>query len=442
VIRRIDARTVGGGKALETLRAALGAEQGMISGGAAAGEAEAGVRRILADVRARGDDAVCEWTKKFDGVDIRPEDLRVNPKAIDAAFKSMPREFIATITRIRDAVRKFQRHILLGDSKALKRGGRTLRLLRRPMDRVGVYVPGGKAFYPSTVLMTAVPALVAGVPEVAVACPPTAGGDIHPAVLATCRVAGVEEIYRMGGVQAIGAFAYGTETVKPVEKIVGPGNLYVQLAKKQVFGFVAIDSFAGPSEVIVLADGSADARLIAADMLSQAEHDPGSAILITPSAKLADAVIAEVETQVAGLSRAAATRAALKKYSAVVVVADMKAVVEQVNLFAPEHLEIQTKSPEAVLRKIRNAGAVFLGRWTPVAVGDYVAGPSHTLPTGGTARWASGLTANDFLRSMSVTEYNSKALAVDAVDLFRMAEIEGLTAHAVSVLKRLKDEET
>jgi histidinol dehydrogenase len=307
------------------------------------------------------------------------------------------------------------------------------------MARVGVYVPGGKAFYPSTVLMTAVPALVAGVPEVAVACPPTAGGDVHPGVLAVCRVAGVKEVYRMGGVQAVATLAYGTQTVRPVEKIVGPGNLYVQLAKKMVFGTVGIDSFAGPSEVIVLADASADARLIAADMLSQAEHDPGSAILLTPSARLADAVVAEVERQVAGLSRAAATRVALEKYSAVVVVADMKAAIEQANLFAPEHLEIQTKAPEAVLRKIRNAGAVFLGRWTPVAVGDYVAGPSHTLPTGGTARWASGLTANDFLRSMSVTEYNSKALAADAGDIFRMAEAEGLTAHAMSVLKRLKE---
>ena len=439
MIRRIDARQDAGRKALEALRAALGAEQGMISGAGAAGETEAAVRGILNDVRTRGDVAVCEWTGKFDRAEVRPQDLRVPQKTIEAAHKSMPREFIRTITRIRDAVRAFQRHILHRERKALARKGRTLRQLYRPMARVGVYVPGGKAFYPSTVLMTAVPALVAGVPEVAVACPPTAGGDVHPGVLAVCRVAGVKEVYRMGGVQAIAALAYGTKAVRPVEKIVGPGNLYVQLAKKMVFGTVGIDSFAGPSEVIVLADASADACLITADMLSQAEHDPGSAILLTPSARLADAVVAEVERQVAGLSRAAATRVALEKYSAVVVVADMKAAIEQANLFAPEHLEIQTKAPEAVLRKIRNAGAVFLGRWTPVAVGDYVAGPSHTLPTGGTARWASGLTANDFLRSMSVTEYNSKALAADAGDIFRMAEAEGLTAHAMSVLKRLKE---
>jgi histidinol dehydrogenase len=424
---------------LDLLRAELNVEQGMVSGGTATNEAADSVRKVLDEIAlSRSDAVVCKWTKKFDGVNIRPEDLRVSQAAIDAAFKSMPREFIATLTRIRNSVRKFQRHILLGDGKALTRGGSKLRLLRRPLDRVGVYVPGGKAFYPSTVLMTAVPALVAGVREVAVACPPTAGGEIHPAVLASCRVAGVSEVYRMGGVQAIAAFAYGTETVRPVEKIVGPGNLYVQLAKKAVFGTVDIDSFAGPSEVVVLADDTADPRLVAADLLSQAEHDPGSAILITPSAKLADAVVAETEKQVAGLSRAAATRAALEKYSAVVVVADMDAAVEQVNLFAPEHLEIQTKSPRAVLRKVRSAGAVFLGRWTPVAVGDYVAGPSHTLPTGGTARWASGLTANDFLRSMSVTEYSRKALAADAADIFRMAETEGLTAHAESVRKRLE----
>ena len=442
MIRRIDARKDDGRKTLDALRAALGAEQGMVSGGAGSADAEASVRRVLDDVRARGDAAVCEWTLKFDRVDLRPENLRVSEKTIEAAYKSMPRDFIRTITRIRDSVRAFQRHILHRQPKALARRGRTLRLLYRPLARVGVYVPGGKAFYPSTVLMTAVPALVAGVPEVAVACPPTANGDIHPTVLAACRAAGVTEVYRMGGVQAVAAFAYGTETVRPVEKIVGPGNLYVQLAKKQVFGTVGIDSFAGPSEVVVLADASADAGLIAADMLSQAEHDPGSAIFITPSAKLADAVVAETEKQVAGLSRAAATRAALEKYSAVVIVADMEAAVREVNLFAPEHLEIQTKSPEAVLRKIRNAGAVFLGRWTPVAVGDYVAGPSHTLPTGGTARWASGLTANGFLRSMSVTQYGRKSLAADAEDIFRMAETEGLTAHAESVRKRLRGKGT
>jgi histidinol dehydrogenase len=438
VIRRIDARTPAGIKAADRLRARLGVEQGIVSGGGRADKASESVRRVLEDVRARGDAAVCKWTKRFDGADLRPENLRVPEEAIEAAYGSMPREFIRTVARIRDSVRRFQRHILHRQRKTLIRRGRALRLVYRPLARVGVYVPGGKAFYPSTVLMTAVPALVAGVPEVAVACPPTAWGDIHPAVLAACRVAGVSEVYRMGGVQAIAALAHGTKSVRPVEKIVGPGNLYVQLAKKLVFGFADIDSFAGPSEVIVLADASADARLIAADMLSQAEHDPGSAILVTPSERLADAVAAEVEKQVAGLSRAAATRAALEKYSAVVIVADMDAAVRQVNLFAPEHLEIQVKRPEAVLRDIRCAGAVFLGRYTPVAVGDYVAGPSHTLPTGGTARWAGGLTANDFLRSMSVIEYDRQALAADAEDICRMADAEGLTAHAESVRKRFR----
>jgi histidinol dehydrogenase len=433
----MDARTEAGRKAVETLRAALSAEQGMVSGGDAA-RVEADVRRILDDVRKRGDAAVCEWTKKFDGADLKPRDLRVPEDAIEAAYKSASQDFLATATRIRDAVRRFQRHVLLRPRKPLVHEGRRLDLVYRPMSRVGVYVPGGKAFYPSTVLMTAVPALAAGVPDVAVACPPTARGDIHSAVLAVCRIAGVAEVYRMGGVQAVAALAYGTETVPAVEKIVGPGNTFVQLAKKMVSGRVGVDCFAGPSEVVVLADETADPHLVAADMLSQAEHNPGAAILVTPDENLAEAVTAELEKQVAALKRADATREALKKYSAVVIVADLDAGARLVNDLAPEHLEIQTRRPDEVLRTIRNAGAVFLGRYTPVAVGDYVAGPSHTLPTGGTARWASGLTANDFLRSMSVIEYDRAALEADAEDIGRMAEAEGLTAHAESVRRRLE----
>jgi len=410
----------------------------MLSGEAAAGgSVEAGVRRILDSVRKRGDAAVCEWTAKYDGVRLAPDDLRVPEEKIEAAYRSLSRDFIRTITRVRDAIRRFQRHVLHRNRKPIEREGRRLGLEYRPMARVGIYVPGGKAFYPSTLLMTAVPALAAGVPEVAVACPPTADGDVHPGVLAVCRVAGLVEVYRMSGAQAIAALAYGTAHVRPVEKIVGPGNLYVQLAKKMVFGHVAIDSLAGPSEIIVLADASAEARLVAADMLSQAEHDPGSAILVTPDEALADAVIRELEDQVRDLKRAEAARQGLQKYSAVVVVADLDEGAHWVNAFAPEHLEIQTERPEEVLRNIRNAGAVFLGRDTPVAVGDYVAGPSHTLPTGGTARWSSGLTANDFLKSMSILRYDEAALAADADDVCRMADIEGLTAHAESVRKRL-----
>jgi len=438
VIRRLDARTPDGRAGLAALRARLSAAQGMISGGAAATDAEASVRKILSDVQARGDAAVCEWTAKFDGAGIAPETLRVPEEAIEAAYKAMPKEFVRTVTRIRDSVRRFQRHILHRARKPISRDGRSLGLVYRPLARVGVYVPGGRAFYPSTLLMTAVPALSAGVPEVAVACPPTEGGEVHRGVLAICRILGVTEVYRMGGVQAIAALAYGTKTVRPVEKIVGPGNLYVQLAKRLVFGTVGIDSFAGPSEVVVLADASADPRLVAADMLSQAEHDPGSAILVTPDAPLADAVAAEVETQVAKLARAEATRVALEKYSAVVIVADLDEAARVANDLAPEHVEIQTARPEEVLRNIRCGGAVFLGRYTPVAVGDYAAGPSHALPTGGTARWASGLTANDFLRSMSVIAYDRAALEADAGDIYRMAETEGLTAHAESVRKRLE----
>jgi histidinol dehydrogenase len=440
MIRRIDYRTDEGRRALDALRAALDAEQGIVSGGEGGGDIEPAVRRLLDDVRVRGDAAVCEATARFDGVDLAPAALRVPVEAIEAAYEVADPAFVATVTRIRDRVRAFQRQILARPPEPIRRDGRRLRLLYRPLARVGVYVPGGRAFYPSSVLMTAVPALAAGVPEVAVACPPTADGDVHPGVLAVCRVAGVEEVYRMGGVQAVAAFAYGTATVPAVEKIVGPGNAYVQAAKRLVFGRVDIEGLAGPSEVVVLADGSADAALVAADMLSQAEHDPGSAILVTTDEALADAVAEELERQVSALDRAEATREALAKYSALVVTADLDEAVAVTNAVAPEHLEIQTADTEAVLRDVRCAGAVFLGRHTPVAVGDYVAGPSHTLPTGGTARWASGLTANDFLRSMSVTEYDAAALAADAPDIERMAGTEGLTAHAESVRKRLPDD--
>lgn len=438
MVRRIDARSREGRAALQALREILSIEHGMVAAGADLADTEASVRRILDDVRDRGDEAVCEWTRTLDGVALAPEDLRVPESRISEAFESMPPEFVDTVTRIRESVRRFQRHILLRNPKALARKGRRLRLIYRPLARVGIYVPGGKAFYPSTVLMTAVPALSAGVPEVAVACPPSADGDVHPAVLATCRICGLAEVYRIGGVQAVAAFAFGTQTVRPVEKIAGPGNLYVQMAKKLVYGRVDIDSFAGPSEVALLADSSADAELVAADMLSQAEHDPGAAVLVTPDEALADTVVEELERQVAGLERARATREDLARYSAIVLVADLDEGARVVNDLAPEHLQILTKDPEAVLRGIRNAGAIFLGRHTPVAVGDYVAGPSHTLPTGGTARWASGLTANAFLRSISVIEYDAKALAADAPDIERLAGVEGLSAHSKSVRKRLE----
>ena len=438
MVRRIDARSREGRAALQALREILSIEHGMVAAGADLADTETSVRRILDDVRDRGDEAVCEWTRTLDGVALAPEDLRVPESRISEAFESMPPEFVDTVTRIRESVRRFQRHILLRNPKALARKGRRLRLIYRPLARVGIYVPGGKAFYPSTVLMTAVPALSAGVPEVAVACPPSADGDVHPAVLATCRICGLAEVYRIGGVQAVAAFAFGTQTVRPVEKIAGPGNLYVQMAKKLVYGRVDIDSFAGPSEVALLADSSADAELVAADMLSQAEHNPGAAVLVTPDEALADTVVEELERQVAGLERAKATREDLARYSAIVLVADLDEGARVVNDLAPEHLQILTKDPEAVLRGIRNAGAIFLGRHTPVAVGDYVAGPSHTLPTGGTARWASGLTANAFLRSISVIEYDAKALAADAPDIERLAGVEGLSAHSKSVRKRLE----
>ncbi len=437
-MRRIDARTETGRAELAILRAAIGAEGGMVSEGADVAKAELEVARVLEDVRDHGDEAVCEWTNRFDGSRLTPGDLRVPETEIETAYEAQLPEFIETVTRIRDRIRTFQRQTLVRDPAPVIDGGRVLRLVHRPLARVGVRAPGGKAFYPSSVLMTAVPALAAGVPEVAVAAPPTADGDVHPAILAICRVCGIEEVYRIGGTPSIAAFAYGTETVPPVEKVAGPGNLYVTMAKKMVYGRVDIDSLAGPSEVIVLADASAEASVVAADLLSQAEHDPGSAILVTPDDALADAVGEQVEAQLEALDRAEVTRAALEEYSAVVLVEDLDVGVGVVNDFAPEHLQILTEDPEAILRDVRCAGAVFLGRWTPVAVGDYVAGPSHTLPTGGTARWASGLTANDFVRSMSVIQYDRDALVEDTEDIVQLAGVEGLTAHAESVRKRLE----
>ncbi len=437
MIRHIDARTDAGRARVDALRDTLGADGGMVSGGGDAAQAVDDVRRILDDVRERGDAAVCEWTNRFDGTELTPADLRVPEAAIEAAYEAQPKPFVETVTRVRDAIRAYQRHILRREAPALERGGRVLREVLRPLARVGVRAPSWKALYPSSMLMTAVPALTAGVPEVAAASLPMPDGEIHPAILAVCRVCGISEVYRMGGTPSIAAFAYGTETVPAVDKVAGPGNLYVMLAKRLVYGIVDIDNPAGPSEVLILADSSADPVHVAADMLSQAEHDPGNALLVTPDEGLAAAVGEELEHQVAGLEREEATRAALRDYSAVILVEDLDQGVALVNAFAPEHLQIQTADPEAVLRTVRSAGAVFLGPWTPVAAGDYVAGPSHVLPTGGTGRWASGLTANDFLRTMSVIAYERGALEADAADIDRMAEVEGLTAHAASVRKRL-----
>jgi len=300
----------------------------------------------------------------------------------------------------------------------------------RPLNRVGIYVPGGRAAYPSTVLMTAIPAQVAGVRQIAMATPCAPDGKVRPETLAAAREAGVAEVYRIGGAQAIAALAYGTKTIPQVDKIVGPGNIFVTLAKREVYGEVGLDMLAGPSEVLIIADGKANPRFIAADLLSQAEHDPAAAVLLTPDEAVAQRTLAEIQDQLPKLSREKAARDCLQRYGFFGVTRDLDQAVALANQFAPEHLELAVENPDDLLPKIQSAGAVFLGQHTPEPVGDYVAGPSHVLPTGGTARFFSGLSVNDFLRTMSVIRYNEAALAKAVADVVALARAEGLDAHA------------
>lgn len=391
------------------------------------------VERICNDVRRAGLSAVLDYSKKLDGAELTADSVRVSAAEIDAAHAQADPEFLATIRRIRDNILEFQTAILHKDVTVASREGVVLQQRYLPLERVGVCVPGGAAAYPSTVLMSAVPAKAAGVGQVAVVAPPTAFGANNPDVLATCREVGVDEVYRIGGAQAVAALAYGVEGVPKVDKIVGPGNLFVALAKKHVYGDVDIDSIAGPSEVVVIADPTTRADFTAADMLAQAEHAPGASILITWSKAVLEATAVELEKQVARLSRSELTVQSLHDFGALILAKDAQQACEITDLIAPEHLHIATDNAAELLANIKHAGATFLGNFTPVAIGDYVAGPSHVLPTGGTARWASGLSANHFLRAGSVIQYNPEALAAAANDVRMMADKEGLTAHRASV---------
>ena len=396
------------------------------------------VRSIVADVAARGDGALVELTAKFDGVRFLPSQLRVPQAAIDAAHRAAEPAFLALVRRVANNIRQYQKHILVQAPPALERGSRRLGVRYTPIRRAGVYVPGGKALYPSTVLMTVVPAQVAGVSEVAVVSPPTTNGDVNPMVLALAGELGITEVYRVGGAQAIAALAMGTTSIRAVDKIVGPGNAFVAEAKRQLFGRVGIDSIAGPSEVLIVADDAARPDWLAADMLAQAEHNPGSAVLVTTSPALAQAVAGQVAIQVANLERKEAIVSALEQYSAIIVAQSLQQACDIANDFATEHLQIVTRDDDATLGLIRNAGAVFVGQHTPVPLGDYYAGPSHVLPTGGTARFFSPLSVNDFMKSSSVIRYNAAALAQDAADVIDFATREGLTAHANAVRVRIK----
>lgn len=398
------------------------------------------VERICGDVRKHGRTALLEYTQKLDRRALTADTMRVSPEELRDAHRRAAPEYLATIRRIRDNIVEFQQSILHSDVTLVRQAEDRrieLRQRYRPLRRVGVCVPGGAAAYPSTVLMTAVPAQVAGVPEIAVVVPPTDFGGYNAELLACCHEIGISEVHRVGGAQAVAALAYGVEGIEPVDKIVGPGNLFVALAKRHVFGEVDIDSIAGPSEVVVLADATARPEFIASDLISQAEHSPGSGVLITWHAALIPAVQDAVDQQLARLPRGDLARHGLEEYGALILARDAAEAARLTDLLAPEHLHISTEAPELLLDQIQNAGAVFLGHHTPVAIGDYVAGPSHVLPTGGTARFANGLCANDFLKRSTVIGYNRAALADAADDVRRMAEVEGLTAHSASVDIRL-----
>ncbi len=395
------------------------------------------VERICEDVRVQGLPALLNYSQQLDGAQLDRANLCVPESRLSEAHRAASPEFLATIRKIRENILAFQSSILHRSVTYQPREGVCLEQRYVPLKRVGVCVPGGAAAYPSTVLMTVIPAQAAGVEQVAVVAPPTAFGAYNADVLATCYELGIREVYPVGGAQAVAAMAYGVEGLPPVDKIVGPGSLFVALAKKYVFGQVDIDSIAGPSEVVVIADDSTNAAFTAADMLAQAEHSPGASILVTWDASLADRVEAELIHQLRDLSRSQLTLDSLNAFGAFIIVRDAQQACEVTDLIAPEHLHIACREPRKLSERIRNAGAIFLGPYSPVALGDYAAGPSHVLPTGGTARWAAGLSANSFLRSGSVIEYSHTALAEIHAEIALLANKEGLTAHRQSVEIRL-----
>lgn len=393
------------------------------------------VASILHAVQKNGDDALFAFTKKFDGVVLKS--LTVSQKEIREAVKRSDKKFLSVMKQAAANIQKFHQHQLRKPFSLKVNGGSELRQIFRPMERVGVYVPGGKAAYPSTVLMNVIPAQVAGVKEIHLVSPPDKNGNVHTDVLVAAALLGVKNVYRIGGAQAIAALAFGTETIPAVDKIVGPGNIFVATAKKMVYGTVGIDSFAGPSEVVILADNSADPVFIASDLLAQAEHDERAVpILVTPSKSLAQNVNAEVRRLNNMLPRKNILAASLKNQGRIYLVSSLQHGIAVTNEIAPEHLEIITTKNELVLKQIRHAGSIFLGNYSPVAVGDYFAGPNHVLPTERTARFSSPLSVDDFIKKSSVIRYSQKQMEDVADDVALFAEHEGLTAHALSLRLR------
>lgn len=401
-------------------------------------EQRAIVKDIIESVRQNGDQALKDYTEKFDGISL--DDFKVSQAEIEEAFSQVDGKILEIIKAAAENIRSFHEKQLRPSWMTTEENGTVLGQKITPLDSVGLYVPGGTAAYPSSVLMNVIPAKVAGVKRIVITSPPDKKtGKLPPAVLAAAKIAGAEEIYKAGGAQAIAALAYGTETIAPVDKITGPGNIFVALAKREVFGDVDIDMIAGPSEIAILADDTAHADEVASDLLSQAEHDPlASAVLVTPSSALAAQVSREVDRQLAELPRQQIAFQSIENYGAVYVAENMDVAIETVNSLAPEHLEILTENPMELLGRIRHAGAIFLGRFSPEPVGDYFAGPNHVLPTNGTARFSSPLNVEDFQKKSSILLYSEKALKDNGEKIAAFARLEGLEAHARSIETRLR----
>ena len=401
-------------------------------------DVEAIVTDIIQNVRQRGDEALFEYCEKFDKAKL--DTLLVTPEEIQEAARAVGEEFLEILKKAAANIRKFhskqvRNSFIINDEDGILMGQKII-----PVDRAGLYVPGGTAAYPSTVLMDSIPAKIAGVPEVVMVTPPNAEGKINPYILAAAYVAGVDKIFKVGGAQAVAALAYGTESIPRVDKIVGPGNAFVAEAKRQVFGQVSIDMIAGPSEILIIADGKSDPRHLAADLLSQAEHDKlASAVLVTDSEELAKAVQAQLEVQIPLLERAEIARASIDNNGKIIVAQDLKQVIHISNQIAPEHLELCLDNPFDYLDSIRHAGSIFMGRNCPEALGDYFAGPNHTLPTSGMARFSSPLSVDDFIKKTQYTYYTRDALSRVAKDVAAFATAEGLTAHARSALIRTEE---
>ncbi|MCB2295030.1 histidinol dehydrogenase [Clostridium algoriphilum] len=397
------------------------------------------VNKILEDVRTRGDDAIIEYTQKFDSKFVTAENLIVSDEEIKAAYKMVDQDFLDAITLAKVNVKEFHEKQKRNAWMMTKEKGVVLGQTIRGLESVGIYVPGGTASYPSSVIMNAIPAKVAGVENLVMVTPPLKDGSINPHILVAADIAGVDKIYKIGGAQAIAGLAFGTKIISKVDKIVGPGNIYVAMAKKSVFGYVAIDMIAGPSEIMILADEFANEKFIAADLMSQAEHDVlASAMLITTSRELAEKVVKQLEIQIKDMSRCKIIKESLEKYGVVLIVKNIKEAIELANKIAPEHLEVMIKNPFDYLGDIKNAGSIFLGQYAPEPLGDYIAGPNHVLPTSGTAKFFSPLSVDDFIKKSSYIYYTKEALSEVKDNVITLSEVEGLTAHGNSIKVRFK----